>query len=273
MVNRKPAHLACPSGVAVLVVLSASWIGCHSHDRQPTIGQFTAAPAPRSSDFCDLGVDAGLFSADAPIRIVNGNLPALLPTAAVAVARVHCDGGASNRALQIVPIAPERAVFWNQLVSELSSVRETVVMRTLGMDPRGVSCKEILQAARGQECNYCLIFQIDDFLPATAAVRAVLWNAEEGTALVTFNTRIQLSDSILAACSDDEDMAFRREADASYQAEAELRLLVHDTLWDMAARSTPTEGPTSRPNPWKTDQPILPRDDYRYRRYFLRSGE
>lgn len=274
MSNREPVHLACPFGVAFLMALSALWTGCSSHDKQPSIEQHIAAPAttPTSSEFCDLGVDANLFKNDTPTRVLAGDQPALLPAAAIAVARVHCDGGATGRSLQIETIAPERAAFWNQLVGDLAGVREMVVLRTLGMDPRGVTHKEILQAARGQECNYCLIFQIDDFVHTTAQVRAVLWNVDDGAALVTFNSHVTLPDSVVALCSEDEDMAFHREADASYQVEAELRKLVRDTLWDMAAKTTPADGPTSRPNPWKTDQPILPRDDYRYRRYFMQGG-
>lgn len=255
-----------------MIVCAGVLAGCNGSERTSHDMQAVSPPVAHG-EMCSLGVDESFFSPETPIRITGGNLPALQSIAAIAVARVRCDGSASDRALQVESIAPERGAFWNQMLSELSSVREVVVLRTLGLDPRGVSLREILQAARGQECNYCLLFQIDDFQPTSAEVRAVLWNVDDGAALVAFNTSVQVSQAVIEKCSDDEDMLHRREADASYLVEAELRRMVRDTFWDMAARTAPGEGPTSRPNPWKTDQPILPRDDYRYRRYFMRSGE
>jgi len=254
------------------MVCGSMLVGCNqgegdSHEVQ-VVTQVVA-----HSEMSNLGVDGSLFSPDTPIRAISGNLPALQSVAAIAVARIRCDGNASDRPLQVEPLAPERGAFWNQILGDLSNVREVAVLGTLGLDPRGVSLKEILQAARGQECNYCLLFQIDDFQPTSAHVRAVLWNVDDGAALVAFNTSVQLSQVVIEKCSDDEDLLHRRMADASYQVEAELRRMVHDTFWDMAARTAPGDGPASRPNPWKTDQPILPRDDYRYRRYFLRGGE
>lgn len=273
MIIRVPPRHLRHAALTLLLIGCGLPFGCSQGGRGSAAKVKTISAPVASGDMCDLGVDGSLFTRETPIRVVGGTLPALQSIAAIGVARVHCDGGASERALQIESIAPERGALWNQVLSNLSGVREVVPIQTLGLDPRGVGPKEILQAAREQECNYCLIFQIDDFMPSTAAIRAVLWSVDDGAALVAFNSSAQLSQAVIEQVSDDDKYAHRREADASYQVEAELRRMVHDTIWDMAARTAPDQGPTSRPNPWKTDQPILPRDDHRYRRYFLRSGE
>lgn len=273
MLNRKTTQLVRSLTGAAAIAGCITCTGCSSNHGSDQVTQQTINKTIVSTPLCDLGVDAGLFPEGQSIHVVTGNLPALMPMAGIAVTRVRCDGALEGRPLQAEPIAPERAALWNQLVNDLARVREFVVLGTLGMDPRGAKNEDLLDAAKAQDCNYCLIYQLVDPFPYSASVRAVLWDTDSRKPLISFNTAIQLPESVVQQCNEDEDMTLRREADASYQVEAELRGMVRDTLWDMAGKTEPNEGPTSRPNPWKTDQPILPRDDYRYRRYLMRGGE
>ncbi len=260
--------------LACLLCVGLTAAGCHSHAQSNTVAEATVEPHPSWSDTtpCNLGIESGSFQPSQSTHVLGGELRAIQPPCAIAIARVSCDGTSSEKPLQIEPIAPERSAFWNQLVSDLPGVREITVLRTLSMDPRGIAVKDLLREARNQECNLCLVFAIDESDPNSAAVRAVLWDAETGTPRVAFNSSIHLPPSAVEKVSDDSEMRQRRDCDASYQVEGTLRQLVRDTLWDMAAKSSPGDGPTTRPNPWKSDQPILPRDDYRYRRSIMRSG-
>lgn len=272
MLNRNSTQIVRSLAGAAVISGCVTWTGCSSNQNSERVAQQAPAKTIVTTPLCDLGVDAGLFPDAESIHVVSGDLPALMPMAGIAVIRVRCDGAIEGRPLQAEPIAPERAALWNQLVNDLARVREFVVLGTLGMDPRGAKNDDLLDAAKAQDCNYCLIYQLVDPFPNSASVRAVLWDTDTRKPLVSFNTAIQLPESVVQQCNEDEDMSLRREGDASFQVEAELRGMVRDTLWDMAAKTSPNEGPTSRPNPWKTDQPILPRDDYRYRRYLMQGG-
>ncbi len=269
MPNRASNRVICSIYAAAAIGIA----GCSSNENHQQIEQKAPAPTIVTTPLCDLGIDSTSFPADSGTHVLSGDLPALKPMAGIAVARVRCEGDSAGRPLQVEPISAERAALWVQLVSDLARVREIVVLGTLSMDPRGVVQNEILDAARAQECNYCLIFQMVDPIPSAASIRAVLWDTESKNALIAFQAAIQLPQAIVEKCSEDEEVKLLREADASYQVEAELRGLVRDALWDMAARTASDQGPTSRPNPWKTDQPILPRDNYRNRHYFFRGGE
>lgn len=269
--NRRTPRTVLPI-LALLATLGAASVACQSHDTSDLIMASevsTETPmAPATS--CDLGADASSFAAATPTRLLAGELPAIQPPCGIAIARVACTDREPNRALQVEPIAPERAAFWNQLVADLPGVREVSVLRTLGMDPRGIAMTDLLREARNQDCSYLLVFRIVEPDAASAIIQAVLWSVEPAHAVVAFNSDIRLPEAVIQKCSD-SDTRMLRECDPSYQVEGELRLLVRDTLWDMAARSRPEDSPTTRPNPWKTDQPILPRDEYRFRQ-FMRSG-
>jgi len=263
------------ASVVLLVVaaLAAAGLsaGCRSSSSQSVVESNPPLSSPVPPQMCNLGVDPSSLSNAEGALLLSGELPAIQPPCGIAIARVECHGSNAQRPLGIEPIAPERAAFWNQLVADLPGVREVLVLRTLGMDPRGIAVNDLLRAARNQDCTYLLIYRIADDANNSAVVQAVLWSLEPERAVVAFNTSIELPASVIEKCSD-SDYRHLRECDASYQVEAELRQLVRDTLWDMAAKSRTGDGPTSRPNPWKSDQPILPRDDSRYRRYFMRSG-
>lgn len=234
-------------------------------------------PPIRAISPADLGVPNQMGTADVLVRM-GGSGRIALPAAMVVVRVGAVDtpdraenstsamitAGNEGRRLVVEPMSLERSALWNNVANDLPSLREVAVLRTLGLDPRGVGVDEILREAGRQECNLCLIFTIEEE-PGSANVLAVLWNAAAHEPLA----RIAFNEAARPLPEDDDSKAQRlsrrRSYDASYLAEARLREVVGHFLWDLAHEGTPA---TTQPNPWQTDAPVMPRDYSPHRRFY-----
>jgi len=271
-------------GMALLLAGAAAFtlIGCHEDhvavQDQPVRHDPDNIPPPiRTISPADLGVPSQMSVTDVLTRM-GGSGRIALP-AAMAVARVGAVD-ALDRADKATPVVSatatgsgrldveamslERSAMWNNVANDLPSLREVAVLRTLGLDPRGVGVEDILREAGRQECNLCLIFTIEEEA-GSANVLAVLWNAaaHEPLARIAFNeTARPLPEK---DDSKAKRLSRRRKYDAAYLAEVRLREVVGHFLWDLSREGTPT---TTQPNPWQSDTPVMPRDHSSHRRFY-----
>ena len=273
---------AAASAVVAACLAAFLAAGCHDDSAvvrdEPVRRDPDNIPPPiRALSPADLGVPQQMGSADVLMRM-GGSGRIALPAAMVVVrvgavdtpdragkaTPVMTTAGNEGRRLMVEPMSLERSALWNNVANDLPSLREVAVLRTLGLDPRGVGVDEILREAGRQECNLCLIFTIEEE-PSSANVLAVLWNAaaHEPLARIAFNEAAR-------PLPEDEDskarrLGRRRKYDASYLAEARLREVVGHFLWDLAHEGTPA---TTQPNPWQNDTPVMPRDHSPHRRFY-----
>lgn len=209
----------------------------------------------------DLGVAEGVMP-DRGARILEkastrGRFPAGVSVVRVA-AFVGEDG--ARRYLEAEPMAVDRAVYWNHVFDDLPPIREVAVLRSLGIDPRGGSASDFLRESLNVDCDLCLIYAWVLDTPEDGEFAAVLWDARGKKPLATYRATARLPESVRKACLKHEHGASRLCA-AEFIAEAELRRMVRDTMWDLVAHDGPSA--TTQPSPWRTEEPMWPRD-YEY---------
>lgn len=214
----------------------------------------------RMSDFGISGPDDSLSGVQLlNDEATNGRFPTGL-----AVVRVHAssrDEG-PERPLFVSAMGSDRAVYWNGVVDDLPSVREVTILRTLGIDPRGGTWSDLTREALNVACDLCLMYGAVANTDADAEFIAVLWDAAQQTPLSFFRAATELSPEVRKRCKK-KRAGHDRECDAAFLAEARLRTMVRDHLWDLAQRDSTSV--TTQPSPWRTDLPLFPRDYYRYR--------
>jgi hypothetical protein len=259
---------------AIIVVLAA--LGCnpirepgyHSSDYRPKY----KTPAADDVVFikaADLGVpDSAMTGSGVNVldtQASAGRFPAGLSVVQVAAAMNEKDAG---RHLQVEPLTPHGGVYWSQIMEDLPPIREVRVLRTYGHDPRGTDRSALLQSSLESDCGLCVIFAKIEDTDADAEFVGVLWDATTDKALATYRVPLVLPDDVRERYEDDDEDDIDYEAlyaEAEFRAECDLRRLVRNTLWDLVERDA--RAATTQPNPWKTDNPVFPRDHYSHPRF------
>ncbi len=167
------------------------------------------------------------------------------------------DGPEVTRTVRPAQMAGDRQAYWLGLADDLPGMREVRLQRQRGLDPRGTGHREILDEALNSRCNLCLIYARVLDTNADAEYFGVLYDARSGTALAAFRSTANLQKQQRKACDRHEHEFDDGECISSYLAEARLRQMVRDTLWDLAKRDQ--REPTTQPSPWQTDLPLAPR--------------
>lgn len=167
------------------------------------------------------------------------------------------DGPKAARTVRPAQMAVDRQAYWLGLADDLPGMREVRVQRQRGLDPRGADHREILNEALNSRCNLCLIYARVLDTTVDAEYFGVLYDARSGTALAAFRCPVKLQKQQRKACDHHEHEYDDGECISSYLAEAKLRQMVRDTLWDLAQRDQ--RDPTTQPSPWQTDDPLMPR--------------
>jgi hypothetical protein len=172
--------------------------------------------------------------------------------------------------LLVAHTANERRAYWNDLLGDLPALREVRLLRSTALDPRGTQCRDILRRSVTEHCNLCLIYAQASSTEADSEYIASLWDAAAGQPLAVYRAPVTIphcerqyghSSDSKDAGSHDKHAQARHETwfqEADFRAEADLRRMVRDSIWDLASRDQTK--PTTEPNPWQTDRPILPRD-------------
>ncbi|HKQ47024.1 MAG TPA: hypothetical protein VJZ71_03015 [Phycisphaerae bacterium] len=240
--------------VAFIVLAAASSGGCTSH---ACMDEFSVELDTVSLGPEDLGATSEQFAIGGrhiDASPSTGRFPAGLAVAKV-VSRAD---GAATRNLRISEMPTDQVAYWNGLLDSLPPVREVAVLKGQGLDPRGTAWSEILREAARIDCRLCLIYGRWERGEGDADLIGVLCDARESRTLSAFRVPIVFDD---VRYDDEQD---RRPPEgvlspAEYDAEAELRGLVRDAVWDLAKRDEPTT--TTQPSPWQTDDWLSPRDD------------
>jgi hypothetical protein len=221
---------------------------------QPPEDELGAVPVePR-----DMGLTPGEVAAEGRHTLDASPSQGRFPTGLSVVQVVAiADGPQATRAVRPAQMAVDRQAYWLGLADDLPGMREVRVQRQRGLDPRGADHREILDEALKGRCNLCLVYARVLDSPADAEYFGVLYDARSGTALVAFRCPVELQKKQRKACDRHEHEFDDGECISSYLAEARLRQLVRDTLWDLAKLDQ--RDATTQPSPWQTDDPLVPR--------------
>jgi hypothetical protein len=242
------------------------WGGCSDHQRQ-------GADAPRAADpaippvheetaavsAADLGVeDSALVPGCRTIEAVpsSGRFPTGL---SVAFVEAVADENGGQRHLRLAETTEPRKVRWVRTLEDLPSLREVRMLRTYGFDPRSADFRRLLESSIASDCGLCLIYAQAPDTQADAEFVAVLWDAASEKSLAAFRVPAVLPLEVRRKYNANQEKDLGRlRAKAQLQAEADLRRLVRDTLWDLVAKDGDLS--TTQPNPWQADLPLFPRD-------------
>jgi hypothetical protein len=229
----------------------------------------------------DLGVSPEALAESGNLKLDTRGSVARFPTG-VSVVRVESvmDERSARRDLRVVEMATESAVYWCALWDDLPPVREVTPLRTLGLDPRGTRYEDLLRESLNIHCNLCIIYaQVND-TEADAEFVAVLWDVVNHNPLTAFRAPVNLTEEVRKA-SKKSHRGGKAVSEAEFRAEADLRRLVRNAVWDLVARDQASS--TTQPSPWREYRPppppgflpLFPRDYDRFRRLekILRDGQ
>jgi len=188
--------------------------------------------------------------------------------AGLSVVRVEAAtrGDEPEHFLQIVPVEDYRNARWIRATQDLATLREITMLDTYGIDQRGTDWQALLRRSLRADCDLCLIYaQVHD-TDADAEFVGVLWDAVTEEALATFRAPVVLPPDVRLTYEEKQRYA-ELTSEAEHQAMAELRRLVRDAIWDIAANDT--QGTTIQPSPWQKELPLYPRDSHRDVRIYM----
>jgi len=259
-----------PLGYVFLIGMALS-SGCQSQSRP-----YAGCP-PTTDENVASAEDLGLRQAQIEVsgsKLVEkgasvGRFPAGLAIAQVAAAPGEDE---PTRRLRLTKTEVDRQVHWGRALHELPKVREVVFMSDFGLDPRGFKHGELLRHAANYGCDLCVIYTRIEESECQAHYVAALWDARKPKLLSTYRVPVLLSLHDLPSSgdnSDEEKMRAEWLYEADCRAEADLRRMVRDDLWDLARRD---RAATTQPSPWRTEHPLLPRDFSRLKLFFLPWG-
>lgn len=218
-----------------------------------SVGLDTVSLAPE-----DLGLTGDQFGTNGGKHVDSSPSKGRFP-AGLAVAKVVSKAaGAPSKNLRISETPPDQIAYWNGLLDSLPPVREVAILKSQGLDPRGATWDEILREAVRIDCNLCVVYGRWERDAGEADLIGILCDARRSTTLCVFRVPLVLD----AARYEEEEDRGRHEGvltPAEYDAEAELRGLVRDAVWDLAKRDEPTA--TTQPSPWQDDDWLSPRND------------
>ncbi len=256
------------TAVACIFLPYACTAGCGSPEQeyQPIT---SGVSAPNEDIVCITAVDLGVPQeaiADAKHESLDSSpSTARFPTG-VSVVRVVAamNEKDARRYLRIAEMPQESAVYWGHLWDDLSPVRCVTMLGTLGLDPRGAIYEDLLKESTNADCGLCVIYARIDDTDADADFAAVLWDAANRKALSAFRVPVTLSD-------EDREVSEKAHrggpwvSEAEFRAEADLRKLIRNALWDLVAIDQESQIPQH--SPWQEYLPLFPRDYDRFRQF------
>lgn len=218
----------------------------------------------------DLGIAAEDLNGYGRKDLDPGPSMARFPTGISVVEVAAMQGEGNRRYLRVVKSRTGSVVAWMHLWDDLPSVREVSHLRTLYQDPRGTNPRVLLDVSRRNACELCVIYAQQADAESDATYVAVLWDAGQERPLSVFRIPVQLPEKVRAELEKSKGLGRWRD-EATYRAEADLRLAVAEAMWDIVARDQ--KSATTQPNPWMDYNylPNFPRD-YDHWKRSLRRG-
>ena len=268
MNNIKPAkRRKVPTGSsAVQLMLAAAALvispACAQQSTAPKYHVACEQPAV-SVAASDLGVEHATFDRAGVQRLIAEPTRGQFPSG-LCVARVEAFMTAADaRRLRLLPLPSQHAIYWNHLLDGLPAVREIVLLREPGIDPRGCDRDEILEAAKSNACELCLIYARVDETDADAEYVGVLWNTRSRTPIATVRAPVVLPMDVAKKMKQAPDCDVQI-GESDFRSEQDFRRLTRDLLWDLARQDL--ESATREESPWKNYIPPMPPmfDRYRY---------
>lgn len=251
--------------IILTISLALVFTGCHSKARTYTapVSELPISVAPE-----DIGVTAGQFPSFGTKELDATPTMGRFPTG-IAVVQVDAmtSEAKGTHLIQLASMSVERGAYWNQLLDDLPALREVIIHRTTGLDPRGVPYRAFLKKSVEKNCGLCLIYARVHVNDAEVEYVGVLWDVIHEKPLNVYRTVVTIEEcrrddpKDADIEEDDDDYEEKKKewtSEAEFRAEADLRQFVRYSIWDMARR----DGfePTTQPNPWQTDRPIYPRN-------------
>ncbi len=246
--------------IAAAAILAAP--ACAQQAVAPKYRVASEAPAVgvAASDF---GVDHATFARAGVHRLIAEPTRGQFPSG-LCVARVETFMTTSDaRRLRLLPLPSQHAIYWNHLLDGLPAVREIVLLREPGIDPRGCDRDEILEAAKANACELCLIYARVDETDADAEYVGVLWNTRSRAPIAIVRAPVVLPIDVAKKMKQAPDCDVQI-GESDFRSEQDFRRLTRDLLWDLARQDL--ESATREESPWKNYIPPMPPmfDRYRY---------
>ncbi|HWL95508.1 MAG TPA: hypothetical protein VNT79_18460 [Phycisphaerae bacterium] len=196
----------------------------------------------------DFGVAGGSFSRAGAATPLTEPAAGQFP-AGLCIARVEAFLGESgDRRLRPQPLPEQHAIHWNHLLDDLPAVREIVFLRQPGLDPRGCRRDDILDAARANACDLCLIYARVEDSEADAEYVGVLCDTRSKTPIAAVRAPVVLPIEIAEELKQAPDCDVET-GESDYRSEQEFRRLVRDLIWDLAKKDVSAS--ELRESPWK----------------------
>ena len=243
--------------------MAAQAINCSQSEKDwryrssPTTDEVTAAPS-------DLGIARNIVVPVAHYDRENGvETQAMMPTGLAVAQVVTCMDEDGRRSLRMVGPPTQRAALWNQMLDDMPAIREVALLHRIGMDPRGTDWRTILRDAAQADCGLCVIYCRFVDTDADAEYWGVLFDSISQKPIATFNAPFTFHPPETEKHHrNEDDKPWACEADV--RAEAKLRTLIRDSVWDFASQRGRTSDPTTtQPNPWNNSNSLSPRDGSR----------
>lgn len=254
---RRRSALSRLSALVLFIVFPSVFPGCSRNDDDEVCTQ--AEPDAIAVAPADLGIGDQAITTPGAHRLDTAPSVGRFP-AGFSVVRVSAilDNTSGARCLKTAFIPDDQAAFWNQLFDTLPPIRETTILRDLGIHPRGAKWQDFLRESLRLKCNLCLLYARVDDDAGNAELLGVLWDASSGTPIATYRIGLDYDEDTLEAC-EEHDHRGSPLCQPEVHAQGELRLMVRDTLWDLVGHDQ--RNPTTQPSPWLSDDPLSPRDD------------
>jgi len=223
------------------------------------------AVEPTAADFEAGGTG---FAANALRMLGDDASQGRFPTGlAIAKVEIGQTGPRGPRQVTLLDIPNVEAVHWNDLLDQMSPIRETVMSGRLDLPPGPTRIRDLVSAAAGLHCGLCLTYAAYGDPVTETRMMGVLWNSVEHRPI-----------AMLHAAADAELAAYKNEIEhnpinaaqsrADWQAARAFEAQLIRAIAGLIARDHPVA--STQPSPWINDRPLEPRDLWRIYRPYIR---
>ncbi len=175
----------------------------------------------------------------------RGVFPSAVAVAQLVPGRATASAARENRLWSISSLPNEQATYWNTLMTQVTGVREVVVLdREAGERPE-LDLDSLLRTASRSGADLCLAYGVTSDDPGDYRMGGVLFDAASRQKMAVI--RAQAGPGDYEPAPADRHETDLRHRDPSYLCARKLQAHVRDCLLDLIARDQPA---ATRPSPW-----------------------